>query len=270
MVPRVVVALLAAALGLGLGGCAQATAPRPTLDVVTDALAAAPAVDGTPSADASRALADAVVELIAGRTPAPDGWSLVPLSDVTGGRALVEQVRPTSAAGVVAVRGQGAKPVALAVPVPGGAAPAEQVAVALFTRSSALALVVAGSPTAAASVDSAFRVVSDALGARGVVLVVVEGEASDASAEGPEVVLRGATEEPSDEELRLGTVLQAAGVQACVLVGEECVDPGLALEQVEVTAGATVVRVQLSGRLATNAARRDLVVTEIARALDDL
>ena len=55
-----------------------------------------------------------------------------------------------------------------------------------------------------------------------------------------------------------------------MLVGEECVDPGLALEQVEVTAGATVVRVQLSGRLATNAARRDLVVTEIARALDDL
>lgn len=267
---RVARGLVALGLSLALAACSAAPAPRPTAALVAEVLAAAPASDPVPDAAASARLADATVRLIAGELTAPDGWLLVPLSDVTEGRALVERARPTTAAGVVAVRGRAGKAVALAVPVVGGEADADALGVELFTRSSAIALVVAGSPTGASASGSAFGAVTSALGERGLLLAVVEGYAPDAAADSPEVVLRGATGTPSDEELRLGTVLQQAGVVTCVLVGEECHDPAVALEQGEAVAGGAVVRLQVAGRLRTDPSRRAAVLAGLAHALGDL
>lgn len=266
MAPRAPAVAVCAALALTLVSCAGAPSPRPTSAVVADAL-------GTASSSAvqhqAQEVAAAAVRLVAGERAAPPGWVLQPLSDVAEGVALVEQARPSTGAGVVAVRGRGAKGVVLAVPVPGGAAPAEGVGVDLFVRSRAIALVVAGTPTAAAASGSTFEAVTAALTDRGLLLAVVEGFAPDADGVSPEVVLRGATERPSDEELRIGIVLAAAGVETCVLVAEECIDPNVALGEAEAPAGP-VVRLQLAGRLLTDAARRAAVVGEVAKALDDL
>lgn len=267
---RVAAGVAALLLAATLAGCSADASPRPVARVVTDALAAAPAVDPVPDAAASATVADAAVALIAGGRGAPQGWQVVPLTDVTDGSALVERARPNAGGGVIAVRGRSAKSVAVAVPVPGGQNPAESLGLSFFTSSRSIALVVAGSPTAAASADGVFRAVTDALSERGVVLAVVEGYAPDADAASPEVVLRGAAEQAGDEELRLGTLLQSAKVEACVLVGETCVDPGVALEQTDEQTSGPVVRIQLAGRLVGDAARRDAVVAAIAAALDDL
>lgn len=263
-------AVTAAAVALALAGCSGQPGPRPTWSVVSDALAVS-AHAGAPEPGQAAAVADAAVRLMAGDADAaPAGWWTVPLSDVPDGRALVERHRPGSNAGVVAVRGRGARSVALAVPVPGGAQPAERLAVDLFVRSEAMALAVAGSPDAAASPEAPFRAVTQAFADRGLTTAVIEGYAVDTSPQAPEVVLQGASDLPSDEELRIGTVLLAAGVTVCVLVGEECHDPGVALEKLGQTPGGPIVRVQLAGRLAGDNARGAAVVSEIAKALDDL
>lgn len=267
---RVARGVVAVGLALAVAGCGGPPAPRSTWTVVSEALAAAPTGDTAPAAGASDRLVEAAVGLVAGGRGAPDGWQLVPLTDVAEGQALTERARPSTGAGVVAVRGRGAGAVALAVPVPGGPSSTERLGVDLFLRSHAVVLVVAGTPTAAASPGSAFRAVTAALGDRGLLLAVVEGYAPDTEAASPEVVLRGATDQPSDEELRIGTVLQSARVQVCVLVAEECIDPGVALEKTGAVSGGPVVRLQLAGRLQADAVRRDAVLTEIAKALDDL
>lgn len=264
---RAVRGVLAVGLTLALVACAADPSPRPTWAVVSEVVSAA---SGAPTAGSGAALAEATTSLLAGSAPRSELWQAVPLSDVAEGRALVERRRPPSEAGIVAVRGRAAKPVVVAVPLPGGAGPNERLGSDLFTRSHATALVVAGSESSAAASDAPLRAVTAALGERGLLLVVIEGFTSDATPDSPEIVLQGATERPSDEQLRVGTVLQAAGVATCILVAEQCIDPGVALEKVEGIEAGPVVRVQLAGRLASDAARRDAVWTQLARAIDDV
>lgn len=267
MTPRFAGLALAAGLALSLAACASAPTPRPVWSVVSETVASA---SGAAAAGSGPALADAVARLLAGEKSVPEGWQLVPLSDVADGQALAESRRPPSDAGVVAVRGRGAKPVGIAVPLTGGAGPNEKLGTDLFVRSHAAVLVVAGSPTGAAASDAPFRAVTGALADRGLVLVVVEGFTADADPASPEVVLQGATDVPSDEELLVGTLLQQAEVDSCVRVAEECIDPNVALEQGQDAEAGPVVRVQLAGRLAADTARRETVLGEVAKALDEV
>lgn len=265
-------AAAAGALALALGGCSSAVPARPTQAVVSEALAAAPASAPAASAPASAAVAAAATGLLVGGTDAPAGWTIVPLSDVDGGKALVESARPTSGAGVVAFRGRGAVPVVVAVPLPGTPAQADTLGVETFVRSRASALVVAGSPTAASEADGAFKAVTTTFADHGLVAVVVEGY-GDATAAMPEVVLRGPGDVPTDVELSLGVALQQAKVSVCVVLGESCEPPDSIVADAEPGAepsGERIVRVQFAGRLAADAPRRAVVAGLVGQALADL